>query len=315
MSNFFRLKMVCMYVCMYVCMSTSTLVAQTHQVCTKIKDATNQCPGFDGVNVTVKDRFGNVVCSGVSANGGEYCCTVNAESFPITVCSEVTCPVDDCINADDVEYLQWYILTYPNNPSVPGDFFYWADINGDGLINSVDAVLIRKLYLGTGNITSACRLVSGGCRGGSLQYGITCYDNCTTFTNPSNINLDFWLYMLGDVDRSCVDLDCIKPLQEEEESEYFMFKSSEVPTEISAEYSLETSSLYCLVKNENIQNIQYSLIDVHGNVVLNEYSTSQNRFSEKSFDLSGFKSGLYYFRVQSSQQKEPYFKKILVSNW
>ena len=302
---------------MYVCMSTSALVAQTHQVCTKIKDARNQCPGFDGVNVTVKDRFGNVVCSGVSANGGEYCCTLNAESFPITVCSDVTCPADPtCLGLQDVQFLQNYIFTYPNNPPVPGDFFYWADVNGDGKINSVDAVEIYRLLNGTGNISSACRMVSGGCRGGSLQYGITCYDNCTTFTNPSDINLDFWLYMLGDVaPEFCADPDCTKPLQEDEDSESFKINGSGAQTEITSEYYMESSTLHYTIKTENPQNIQYSLIDVHGNVILNEYTIAQNRFSEKSIDLSQFKSGVYYFRVHCNTQKETYMKKILISNW
>jgi hypothetical protein len=308
-----------MYVCMYVCMSTSTLVAQTHQVCTKIKDATNQCPGFDGVNVTVKDRFGNVVCSGVSANGGEYCCTVNAESFPITVCSDVTCPRDEsCIDEDDFDFLQFYILSYPNNPPVPGDFFYWADMNGDGKINQLDLlVLLHWINNSPNNIpSSACRLISGGCKAGSLQYGITCYNNCTTFTNPSDINLDFWLYMLGDVAFPfCSDPDCTKPLQEEEESESFRVNVLVPPSIVTSEYYMESSTLHCTIKTENPQNIQYSLIDVHGNVILNEYTTAQSRFSEKSFDLSQFKSGVYYFRVYCNSQKEPYMKKILISNW
>lgn len=298
-------------------MSTSTLVAQTHQVCTKIKDARNQCPGFDGVNVTVKDRFGNVVCSGVSANGGEYCCTVNAESFPITVCSDVTCPVDGmCLDFQDVQFLQLYIGSYPNNPPVPPDFYFWADVNGDGAINTLDAVALNKLINGLGDITSACRLVSGGCKGGSLQYGITCYDNCTRFTNPSDINLDFWLYMLGDVAPDfCADPDCTKPLQEDEDSESFKINGSGAQTEITSEYYMESSTLHCTIKTENPQNIQYSLIDVHGNVILNEYTIAQNRFSEKSIDLSQFKSGVYYFRVHCNTQKETYMKKILISNW
>ena len=195
---------------MYVCTSFS-LIAQTHQVCVKVLDPNENCIGFRGVNIVIKDYLGQTKCSGWTDVSGSYCCTVNAGDFPIQVCAQSQCSWDDdCIDDEDYDVIWNYIML---GSPVPPDFYYWADINGEGSVNQLDLLEMKKIFSNSSTLptNSFCRLVSDFCKGVTPPIPASCYFGCQTISSPADVNLNFWLYMVGDANKSCRDSDCIKP--------------------------------------------------------------------------------------------------------
>lgn len=212
--------------------SYSFAYCQSSQICGNIGDPTGQCPGFAGVNVVITNVNGDILCQTTTTAGGNYCCTIDNSEFPIIICPNVDCPMDDQINIFDLVLIQNFILGLPNPNSPNGTwspyFHYWADVNGDGTVSAADLALLRKYVYGILIPQSICRIISEKCKLESNQYNYwLCLGGCEYVADPFSANGNFEIFHIGDVNNSIIDGDCTKPLQNGGEEEYFKIPNSQ----------------------------------------------------------------------------------------
>ena len=210
--------------------SNLKLMAQgiTVDICGQILDPTGICIGFEGVQVDIKDAFGNVLCTTTSGVNGNYCCTVPVDATPVDICPHINCPGGNgSQEVIDLIDIQRFLLGNPNNPSGiwPFDFTLWADVNGDGSISVADLVLLRDIILGANTEFNTCRLVNQNCLLTTSPPDFhTCYDNCLGEYDPFSLNdgtlTNFLLFRIGDVNNSWSPApDCSVPLWTETQNQ------------------------------------------------------------------------------------------------
>lgn len=204
---------------------TSFVLQAQNQVCGNVLDPSGNCPGFSGVNIVIKDVNGNVVCSGLqTGTDGSFCCEVDPSLYPITICAEVNCTNTIQLSTLDLAIIQQFILGVPGN--YPAYFFYLADINGDGYVNSVDLVELRKVILGTKTAPNPefpelCRIINEDCLflygsdPGAWNLCIGLNNHCTVINSAFGIGdpINFYLFNVGDADQN--SMGCTKPLRDD----------------------------------------------------------------------------------------------------
>jgi hypothetical protein len=210
---------------------TSFVLQAQNLVCGNVLDPTGECPGYSGVNIVIKDANGNVICSGLQTGpNGSFCCEVDPSLYPITICADVNCTPppsfpDGYLGTLDLTLIQSYILGMPGpgpNGEYPPFFEYYADINGDGYVNSVDLVYLRRFLVGELPLPDGfCRIINEDCLsqfGGSEWTWYICIGpgrNCTVVNSAFGAGdpINFYLFEVGDANQS--SQDCIKPLKDE----------------------------------------------------------------------------------------------------
>jgi len=208
---------------------SSSMIGQEN-ICGTIFDAGGNCDGIAGVDIIIRDSQGNIICQTVSGLNGQYCCTLPQNpsggsvpfSYPLTVCPSAQCYDYSGIKQSDLDLVQNYVLGIPS--SYPPDFELWADVNGDGVVDTIDLVILYKIInnrtLAPEEIFNQCRIISEQCRNAWINTDpynlrLCLLDNgCVTVPNssPSNGSINFYLYQVGDADTDSDD--CIKPLWE-----------------------------------------------------------------------------------------------------